>query len=223
MGAYWEQSESLAEMHLHEALGNLTRLGLDALNDFKNLVSNLNRDTRTVKNLYERLRSRKQRVEDMKVLVMEYLVRLGNAINNKDVYADLALALERAIQLVDGAAYRLYMYVENEFKFDEEIYNDVTKFVERLIDGYNSLYDGLLKLRIDPKRSVKSMGNVVKIEEELDGLYREVELKLFKKLSKNIAALMLLKEAVDFIEDVADVVRESAEAVRYLALHRTIL
>ncbi|WFO75708.1 DUF47 family protein [Desulfurococcaceae archaeon MEX13E-LK6-19] len=224
MGEYWQESrESIAEMHLHEALGNLARMGLDTIIEFKKFVSNINIDVARLGSLYQQLRGKKQRVEDTKVLVMEYLVRLGAAINNRDVYADVALSLDRSIQLADGAAYRLYMFVENGFNTDVDIHNDIKAFVEKLVEEYRLLYDGIMKLRVDPKQSLKIMEKIIKIEDELDGMYREIELKLFKKLSNNIAALMLLKEAIDFIEDISDVVKEAGEAVRYIALHRTVI
>ena len=217
---YWSGSESLAEMHVYEALGNLARMGLDVVMEFNNFVENLDIDIRTIGSLYQKLYGQKQRIEETKMLVMEYLVRLGSALNNKDIYVNLALSLDRTVQLIDGAAYRLYMYVANGFKLDEELYSGVKDFIKRLIEEYRILYEGLSKLRFDPKKTLQSMEQVVKIESDLDMKYREIELDLFKKLSSNIPALMLLKEAIDFIEDVADVIKESAEGVRYLALHR---
>lgn len=224
MSEYWRDSrESIAEMNLHEALSNLARMGLDTIVEFKKFIENINIDVGKLENLYEKLREKKQRVEDTKMLVMEYLVRLGSTINNGDVYAKVALSLDRSIQLADGAAYRLYMFMENGFDTDNDIHNDVMMFVNKLVKEYELLYNGILKLRVNPKQTLKIISDVIKIEDELDELYRAMELKLFKKLSGNIAALMLLKEAIDFIEDIADVVKEAGEAVRYIALHKAVI
>ncbi len=224
MAEYWTRGDSIAEMHLFEALGRLAEMSNDALRGLYRFIEGLSTgDQEKVKSLYLQLRDQKQRVEETKMLVMEYLVRLGEALNTKDLYASVALNLDRVVQLIDGAAYRLYMYIANNYSLDDELYGDLKKYIEQLMREYESLHTGLNKLSVDPKRTIKEVENVVKYEDELDRLYRSYELKMFNKLADNVPALMILKDAIDFIENIADVVKESAETLRYLALHRAML
>ncbi len=224
MTEYWGRSESIAEMHLFEALSSLANLDKNALADLRNFIDNLDKvGVDKIKSLYMKLRNDKQQVEDIKALVMEYLVRLGEGLNMKDLYASIALGLDRIVQLIDGASYRLYMYIANGYSLNDDLYGDLKNFIETLIHEYNSFYQGLDKLRVDPRRTIKEMEQVIKLEEDLDRLYRSYELRMFKKLADNVPALMLLKDAIDFIESIADVIKESAETLRYLALHRAML
>ncbi len=224
MAEYWRETGSIAEMHVFEELNNLARMSYDTLRDFREFVDVLiNNGDQVIAKAYEKLRSRKHRVEENKVMVMEYLVRLGRALEEKDMYASIALSLDKTVQKIDGAAYRLYMFIANKYSFDNELHSCVSKFVEKLLEEYNMFYDGLNLLRSNPRRCIKNMEQVVKLEEELDKIYRSSELELFKKLADNIPALMIMKDAMDFIEDVADIIKEAGETLRYLALHRAAL
>ncbi len=224
MVEYWGRSESIAEMNLFESLSSLANLDKNALMDLRSFIENIGKvDVEKIRSMYMRLRSDKQQVEETKTLVMEYLVRLGEGLNMKDLYASIALGLDRIVQLIDGASYRLYMYVANGYRLDDDLYNDLKNFIETLIKEYSAFHQGLDKLRVEPKMTIKEMEQVIKLEEDLDRLYRSYELKMFKKLADNVPALMLLKDAIDFIESIADVVKESAETLRYLALHRVML
>ena len=224
MAEYWSTNESLAEMHVFEALSNLARMSYDALSNFKDFIGVLDSDDeRAIVNLYERIRGLKNRVEETKMMVMEYIVRLSRTLEAKDMYASIALSLDKTVQKIDGAAYRLYMMKLNKFVFDEKLHSRLMEFIQKIVDEFQTLYNGLTRLRSAPRKAIQDMNLVVKLEEEIDRMYRENEIELFKSLSNNIPALMLVKEAMDFVEDVADIIKEVAETIRYLALHRVSL
>ncbi len=222
MTEYWGDRESIAEMHVVEELCNLARMGLDTIGEFQEFIRLLEAgDARVVGRAYEKLRSGIHSVEETKVMVMEYLVRLS--IDGKDLYASLTLAVDKSVQKIDGAAYRLYMYIASGYTFKDELYGLIKDFVSKLVEEYRVFYNGLMKLRSDPRECIKAMNVVVKLEEELDNYYRSIELEMFKKLADNIPALMIMKDAMDFIEEVSDIIKEAGETLRYIALHKASL
>jgi uncharacterized protein Yka (UPF0111/DUF47 family) len=51
-------------------------------------------------------------------------------------------------------------------------------------------------------------------------MYRSITLEVIKKYSKDVFSLMILKEIVDLVEDLADVIREASHDFKYLALYK---
>ncbi|MEM0242625.1 MAG: DUF47 family protein, partial [Fervidicoccaceae archaeon] len=57
-------------------------------------------------------------------------------------------------------------------------------------------------------------------EEEVDQIYRSLVLEIIKKYSRDLFSLMILKEIIDLVEDLADIIREASHDFKYLALHK---
>jgi len=50
--------------------------------------------------------------------------------------------------------------------------------------------------------------------------YRLFTFTLYEKYSSNIMLVLFLKEIIDIVEDSADLVKEAAEELMYLAMHK---
>ncbi len=209
----------LVEMNIHEMLINLGNMGLDIISEATEAI--LSGKLSHLEKTYPKLRDKKERLEKTRIMFMEYLVRVASELPEKDLYASLVMKIDRIMQIMDGAAYRLKVYLA-KYSIDEEVSRQMGKMLRSLLNEYGELQRALEKLRYNPAETIRIAENIKKYEEYIDELYRELELMLFHKYSDNILALMLLKEAVDLIEDAADLTKEAGEEARYIALHRTI-
>lgn len=220
--AEYSANESLAEMHIHESLTNLARLASDVFRSFNEIVVNIRENT-DFQRLYTKLRGLKDNVEDNRIMFMEYLVRLGDAVANRNLYIDLALKIDRSSQLLDGASYRLALYRTKGLNVDEELFGLLKEIAAALIAEYDSFCDGLSKLRVDPKKALQKVKSINDLEGRIDELYRHITFTLYSKYADNIVGLMVLKDAVDFMENTADTIKELGEDLRYLALQRALI
>ncbi len=215
-------SESIAEMNIHESLVNLAEIASDVVRVFNSIVENLAKDT-DLKKLYNKLLEPKSRVEENKILFMEYLVRLGDTIAYKQSYASIALGIERLTQYLDGASYRLMILKSEAHSLDDEIHGYIEELKNVLNEQFQNLYSGLKRLRSDPKKTLHHVNDVTKLENRADEIYRNATYTLYTRLSNNILLLMMLKDIFDFMENASDLMRSLGEELRYLALHKTIV
>ena len=216
-------NESIAEMNIHENLVNLASIVEDTLRIFNDVVNNLTKENVDLKKLYERILVPKNRVEENKIIFMEYLVRLGETIAYKQSYASIALGLERLAQYLDGASYRLVLLK----KEDEFLNNDLYKYIDGLRkvinEQFNNLYQGLKKLRVEPKKTISLVNEISKLENRADEIYREATYTIYTKLSGKTLLLMMMRDVLDFMENSSDLLRSLGEELRYLALHKIIV
>ncbi|OYT37195.1 MAG: hypothetical protein B6U89_07745 [Desulfurococcales archaeon ex4484_58] len=215
-------NESIAEMNIHENLVNLARMAGDVLRVFVDIVNSMPGEVDPSK-IYGKIIEPKSRIEENKLLFMEYLARLGDAISYKQNYASIALGLERLTQLLDGASYRLTLLKQKKYSIDDEICDFIKQFTGIIEEQYRNLLEGLKKLRSDPKKTLMNVNEITKLENRADEVYRNATFTLYTKLSEQIIPLMVLKDAIDFIENASDLLKSVGEELRYLALHKVAL
>ncbi|WP_440059959.1 DUF47 domain-containing protein [Thermogladius sp. 4427co] len=210
---------SIAEMNSIEYLLSMVR-------DIEDILGGLSEEFDAYRNgnaarLYPRIRDLKNRVEDSKVMVMEYLTRTGEALLNARSYTTIAQALDRIAQLTDGAAYRLTLLEESRVGLDSSILNSIRELIEIAKRQVQLIRDSLDKLRLNPKKSVLNCNEISKLEASADELYRRTTFNLYKIYNNNILALMVGKEIIDFIEEISDSAKIIGEEIRFIALMKS--
>ena len=212
-------NESIAEMNIHENLVNLASIVDDALRVFNSIIDNLNKDVDLGK-IYEKMHEPKSKIEENKVIFMEYLVRLGETLSYKQNYATIALGLERLTQYLDGASYRLVLLKKENGFLRNNLYSYIDGLRKVLNEQYTNLREGLKKLRTEPKKTLQYVDEITKLENRADDLYREATYMIYTKLSDKTLLLMMMKDILDFMENASDLLRTLGEELRYLALHK---
>ncbi|MEM0380883.1 MAG: DUF47 family protein [Desulfurococcaceae archaeon] len=218
---YSYNNESIAEMNIFESIASMTRIVEDAFRVFNELVDNFDREDIDFTKLYNKIYEPKTRVEEHKIMLMEYLARLGEAIDYKQYYVSLTLSLERLVQLLDGASYRI-MLLKKNYKTVNKIVNEYLKQMKDVInEQFKNFTSGLKTIAKEPRKTISFINEISKLENKADEIYREATFNLYTKFSNDILLLMMLRDILDFVEDTSDLLRKIGEELRYLALNRT--
>ena len=215
-------NDTLAEMHIHENLVNLLRQSDEVVKVFVEVVEGLQED-KDFEKIYNKIHVPKTRIEENRIMFMEYLIRLGETLRNRQNYIALANGIEKFIQLLDGATYRLSLFRRKGYHADNEIYNMLKELATTIVSEYRSIYDGLTRLKTDPKKALISIRDLSKLENKADELYRELTFTIYSKYQNQIVPLMVLKDAIEFMENTADLLKSMGEELRYLALYRILI
>ncbi len=215
-------NDTLAEMHIHENLVNLLRQSDEIVKVFVEVVEGLQED-KDFEKIYNKIHVPKTRIEENRIMFMEYLIRLGETLRNRQNYIALANGIEKFIQLLDGATYRLSLFRRKGYHADNEIYNMLKELATTIVSEYRSIYDGLTRLKTDPKKALISIRDLSKLENKADELYRELTFTIYSKYQNQIVPLMVLKDAIEFMENTADLLKSMGEELRYLALYRILI
>jgi hypothetical protein len=91
---------------------------------------------------------------------------------------------------------------------------------EKLLAFLTHLVESLRLLSVNAQKAVDAVRNIMRLEEEVDDLYRSLELKLFERKYDDLIYVMLLKDIADRLEDSEDMVRDSATSITYIAFGR---
>ncbi|MCD6300519.1 MAG: DUF47 domain-containing protein [Staphylothermus sp.] len=215
-------NDTLAEMHIHENLVNLLRQSDEVVKVFTELIDGL-QENKDFEKIYNKIHVPKTRIEENRIMFMEYLIRLGETLRNRQNYIALANSIEKFIQLMDGATYRLSLFRIKGYQMDNEIYSMLKELATTIVSEYRSIYDGLIKLKTDPKKALISIRGLSKLENRADELYRDLTFTIYSKYQNQIVPLMVLKDAIEFMENVADLLKAMGEELRYLALYRILI
>lgn len=214
--------DTLAEIHVYENMVNLLNQADDVIKAFTDVLSNLLSDQEFDK-LYNKIQAPKIRVEENRLMLMEYLIRLGETLPNRQNYISIALGIDRLVQLLDGASYRLTLLRIKGYRIDQSIYNQLKELASTVVAQYHSLNEGLNKLKTDPKKTMMHVREISRLENKADELYRNLTFTIYTKYENKIVPLMVLKDAIDFLENAADLLKALGEELRFLALHRILI
>jgi len=102
----------------------------------------------------------------------------------------------------------------------DEIKEGLKGLSEMLISIVEKMRDAFNKLIKDPKGAIKTADEVERIEEEIDDYRVELIEKILKfgDKAKSLSAWLMLKEAVESMENVADRSEDVADVIRSIAI-----
>lgn len=217
--------ESLAEMTTKEYLVNIMATIEDELKLFRSILMTrveLLKSSELSKH-YEKIREIKNRSEELKNQIMEYLVRNSEILMYSGRYIEIVRTLDRIAQHVDGLAYRYVLLIENGLQVDSTILKTLAEMNEQSLYQLRNLVDALNILPVNARKALEYLENVVRAEDIVDSMFRKAVFEIYQKLSGQVPALMMTKDIVEYQEEVCDLLKEIGEEIRYLVLVRTLL
>lgn len=219
------ENESLAEMTIKEYILSLTRILEDELKLLNGMFTSWAATSSKADDLnkaYERIRSIKGDGENVKVMIMEYLVKNSEVLMYSGRYMEIVRSLDRIIQHTDGLAYRFLLLIENNIRVEPSIIKTLVEMNEQSIKQLKKLMEAINILSVNPKRSLDHINEVINAEDIVDSMYRKLVFEIYQKLAGYVPALMVLKDIAEFQEEICDLLKDIGEELRYLALVRSV-
>lgn len=218
-----ESRSSLVELTTLEQIVNMCRIIRDEVDVLKEMLVGYNTLARAeLSKLYERIRSIKNKGEELKVLILEYLVRSSEVVMYSANYVNLVKALDRAIQQLDGAAYRILLAKENNVLLSQDTIEAFVEILELEKQQIQRLENSASRLNVSPKAAVEDLEGVFKVEEDIDLMFRKELVNIYNKYSGYLTALLILKDVLEHIEEASDLIKIAGEEVRYLVLVKLV-
>lgn len=213
-------SGGIAEIAIEEQLQQISLKILDEVRTLYELLSNMANSNLNYMQVYAKINGIKNEVESNKYRLGEYIFKIREGLLDKDLYVEILNNLEKIGQNIDSASYRLSVLLSKNSNLDSIIYKLLVVMCEKIITSFTHFIEALRLLSVNPKNSLENAKNVVKIEQEVDDLYRSLELVLFEKNIDNFLHIMLLKDVADRLEDSEDLLKVSADDITYIAYER---
>ncbi|MEJ2770611.1 MULTISPECIES: DUF47 family protein [unclassified Stygiolobus] len=205
------------ELNIEEQIQSMTNSILDQL---RILYQQFTESNVNHMQAYSKIDGIKSSVEDLRYKIGEYVLKVSEGLLYSNLYLDIIMQLEKVSQNIGAASYRFGVLISRVKSQDHILLNLSISMVEKLIAATTNLIESVRLLSVNAKKSSEKARNVIKIEEEIDDLYRNFELKLFEKQNGDMAFLMLSKDVADRLEDCADLLRDAANDIMYLSFLR---
>ncbi|MFP3204415.1 MAG: phosphate transport regulator [Metallosphaera yellowstonensis] len=209
---------SIAHISLEERLQQISLKLIDQVRVLYEIVKN--GTPANPMQAYSKINGIKNSVELDKFMVGEYIIKVREGLLDRDLYIDILNNLEKISQNLDAASYRLSVLLSRGTQLDELLSKLIVVISEKLLASLTHLVESLRLLSVNAQKAVDAVRNIMRLEEEVDDLYRSLELKLFERKYDDLIYVMLLKDIADRLEDSEDMVRDSATSITYIAFGR---
>ncbi|PVU78712.1 phosphate transport regulator [Sulfolobus islandicus] len=211
-------SEGIATLAIEEQLQQISLKLLDETRVLYEFLSNNNNVN--AMQIYSKVNGIKNDIEVSKYILGEYIFKIREGLLDKDLYIEILNNLEKVAQNLDAATYRLSVMLSKQMNIDDVINRLLIVICEKIITSITYFIEALRLLSINPKNSYENARNVIKLEQEIDELYRSLELTLFERKLIDFSYIMLLKDIADRLEDSEDLLKSSADNITYIAYER---
>ncbi|AWR97143.1 DUF47 family protein [Acidianus sulfidivorans JP7] len=209
---------SIAHLTLEE---KLQQISIKVVDEIRALYEYLSLDDKiNPMQIYAKVNGIKNSVENEKYLLGEYIIKIKEGLEDKDLYMSVLDNLEKIAQNIDAATYRISVLLTRNSKLDDLLNKVLITMCEKIIASLTHLIETFKFLSSNTKKSIEEARNVIKLEEDVDDLYRNLELKLFERKYDDLVYVMLMKDIADRLEDSEDLIRDSANSITYIAFSR---
>ncbi len=169
-----------------------------------------------VKAKLEQISSLEDEVENLRRKITRDVADVGGLIMNRENILNTAYTMDEIAGYITGIAFKLSnikvktLTTEN---FDEQL----TELIELVVDQVYKLNEIIRSLNTDSTKSVEFAQETQKIEREIDIKYRNMSIKALDTIS-NTKELLLMKDIIEGIEEMADKCQEVSDSFILLAL-----
>lgn len=214
--SYPSAEASLAEANIMEQLIGIYRLVSDEARELNSMMREADlTQSALVEKRYERVRKLKNDVESSTMTLMEYFIKVSEYISSRELYVMVIDETLRVAEDLEAAAYRLYLVNRLGGRIPDKVYAIISEVSRRLVTLVDLLGDMLRNVGND--RVVReAFSGAVKTEDSIDELYREGGLECLR-ISGEFAGAPMLKEALDKLEDAADIAKRVATYIWFLS------
>jgi len=190
---------------------------LNAARELSSLPELLVKKNKTdVKAKLEQISSLEDEVENLRRKITRDVADVGGLIMNRENILNTAYTMDEIAGYITGIAFKLSNIKVKTLTtgdFDKEL----TELIELVVDQIYKLNEIIRSLNTDSGKSVEFAQETQKIEREIDIKYRNMSIKALDTIS-NTKELLLMKDIIEGIEEMADKCQEVSDSFILLAL-----
>jgi len=190
---------------------------LNAARELSSLPELLVKKNKTdVKAKLEQISSLEDEVENLRRKITRDVADVGGLIMNRENILNTAYTMDEIAGYITGIAFKL-SNIKVKTLTTENFQIELTELIELVVDQVYKLNEIIRSLNTDSTKSVEFAQETQKIEREIDIKYRNMSIKALDTIS-NTKELLLMKDIIEGIEEMADKCQEVSDSFILLAL-----
>ena len=176
----------------------------------------VNKDKAGMKTEIEQISSIEEEVENLRRKITRDVADVGGLILNRENILNTAYTMDEISGYITGISFKLSNIKVSTIKV-AHLDKDLTELIELVVDEIYKLNEIIRSLNVDSSKSIELAQETQKIEREIDTKYRVMEITALNQIT-DMKELLLMKDIIEGIEEMADKCQEVSDSFILLAL-----
>ena len=169
-----------------------------------------------IKNTLDQIVSIEEEVETLRRKITRDVADVGGLIINRENLLNTAYTMDEIAGYITGISFKLSNIKPATLK-TAQLDKDLTSLIEQVVDQVYKLNEIIRSLNTNTSNSIDLAQETQKIERDIDKQYRQITIKILNEIS-NTKELLLMKDVIEGIEEMADKCQEVSDSFILLAL-----
>ena len=169
-----------------------------------------------IKNTLEQIVSIEEEVETLRRKITRDVADVGGLIINRENLLNTAYTMDEIAGYITGISFKLSNIKPVTLK-TADLDKDLTSLIEQVVDQVYKLNEIIRSLNTNTSNSIDLAQETQKIERDIDKQYRQITIKILNEIS-NTKELLLMKDVIEGIEEMADKCQVVSDSFILLAL-----
>ncbi|HEU5445672.1 MAG TPA: DUF47 family protein [Nitrososphaeraceae archaeon] len=207
------QAKRKALAVLHDEITHILNAARDLSSLTDSLIKGTNKETELS---VVRMKNAGEEVENLRRKMTREISDTGSLMVYREDVLRTAYIVDDIAGYITGIAFRLSnikITTLKKGKFDE----DISELINMVVEAIFKLNEMARALSINPSSTIEIAQEVQNIERKVDNSYRKVVIKALNEIP-NTKDLLLVKDAVEGIEGMADKCQAASDSLTILAL-----
>lgn len=173
-------------------------------------------DIKKIEEAYSEVLQIDEAAKNCRRQVEKEVSEIGAILTNREDFIRLVNSIDKIADIAEGVAFRVVSLVKSKMKLDKEITSKVLELGELVLQTVTRLREAILAVTLNSETFYQKLKETEEFERKVDEVYRNIDLTILMSEMK-IGQLLLLREIVSMLEDIADKAEESGETLRVLS------
>lgn len=173
-------------------------------------------DMQGLQGAIERIRRAEEDAENLRRSLTRELAEIGTMMMNREDFLRAAYHIEQVAGYVSGIGFRITQVRPQVLK-KGNMGNDVRELLEMAMESVHRLNEIVRALSINPITAIDLANSIQKIEKQTDNRHQEITAKILGEID-SFKDVIVLKEMVQAVEDLADSCLEASDAITIVAI-----
>ena len=174
------------------------------------------KDKTGIKSALEQIDAIEAEVENLRRKITRDVSDVGGLILNRDNLLNTAYTMDEIGGYITGISFKLANIKVSTIK-TSHLDKDLTELIELVVDQIYKLNEIIRSLNVDSGKSIELAQETQKIEREIDTKYRIMTITVLNEIT-DTKELLLMKDVIELIEEMADKCQEVSDSFILLAL-----
>ena len=176
----------------------------------------VNKDTAGVKDALDQISSIEEEVENLRRKITRDVSDVGGLIINRENLLNTSYTMDEIAGYITGISFKLSNLKIKTLK-TKNLDKELTELIELVVDEIYKLSEIIRSLNTDSAKSIELAQETQKIEREIDIKYRKMTIIALDEITTT-KELLLIKDVIEGIEEMADKCQEVSDSFILLAL-----